>query len=102
MPSSPFDRLMRKCVERFGVKATYLRDDRKIPVEGIFDNDFEMVVMDKESGVVSKAIKFGMHKDAIPFEPKRGDRLRIGKQVYRIDHAEPDSEYGLDLILKKA
>lgn len=102
MRKPDFDRLMRTCADVFGVKAMYLQGDRKVAVEGIFDDDFEIVGFSDNDRVTSQTIKFGMHKDAIPFSPKRGDRLRVGKTVYRIDHVEPDSEYGIELILKKA
>lgn len=102
MAKPNFSGLMRRCVDTFGVKAWYLRDDRKTAVEGVFDDDFEMVGFDDNGRVTSRTISFSMHRDAIPFSPKRGDRLRVGKTEYRIDHHEPDSEFGMVLILKKA
>lgn len=102
MPGSPFDRMLRRCVDRFGVDAVYIRDGDETPVKGIFDNDYEAVTLDGDGlPVSSRRTQLGIHADAIPFSPKRGDRVLIGKEEYSIADYEPDSEFGITLILRK-
>ncbi len=113
MAASPFDRLMARCAARFsprrqGVKVFYLRETkggrtRRIPIDGVFDRDYEAVTFDSSGAPVSSLrIQLHIHKDAIPFAPKRGDMVRVGKDDFIISDYQPDGEYGIVLILKKA
>lgn len=102
MSRTPFDRMLRRCVDRFGVDSVYVRDGGETPVKGIFDNDYEVVELDGNGiPVSSRRTQLGIHADAIPFSPKRGDRVRIGKEEYSVADCEPDSEFGITLILRK-
>ncbi len=104
---------MKRCAARFsprrqGVPVLYLRNveghrKRRYEIDGIFDRDYEAVNFDSDGAPVSSLrIQLSIHKDAIPFAPKRGDKVQVGKEEFTIVSCEPDSEFGLVLVLKKA
>ncbi len=112
MPASSFDRLMKRCAARFsprrqGVQVLYLRNvqghrRRRYQIDGIFDCDYEAVNLDSDGvPVSSRRTQLSIHKDAIPFTPKRGDKVQVGKEEFVIADYEPDSEFGIALILRK-
>lgn len=105
---SAFDRLMERCAKRFGVKAVYIRNaDEKHPrrhfrINAVFDDDFEAIGFDGDgTRISSRTTQIGIHRNALPFPPKRGDQVKIGKAVYDIAECQPDSEFGINLILRK-
>lgn len=102
MSLSPFDRMTRRCVHRFGIDTVYIRADEETPVKGIFDNEFQSVVLDGEPPISSRSIQVGYHKDALPYPPKKGDHVRIRGVLYRVAEPQQDGEFGITLILKKA
>lgn len=110
--ANPFDRLMKRCVERFsprrdGVDIIYIRNikghrKKRYPIDGIFDREFIPVQFESgEPHVSAVQTQLSIHKNALPFSPKRGDKVRIGKEEYSVSEAQPDSEFGLVLILRK-
>lgn len=113
MRRSPFDRLMKGCIKHFrvqnsGVKVVYFRNvegkhcRRRFPIDAVFDDDFEAVGFDNDGRrISSRTTQIGIHKNALPFSPRRGDQVKIGDVVYDVAEAQPDSEFGLTLILRK-
>jgi hypothetical protein len=93
---------------RQGIDVYYIRDvegkrRKKIPINGVFDCDYEAVTFDSTGAPVSsRRIQLGIHRDAIPVTPKRGDQVQVGADEYIISDHEPDSEFGIVLILKRA
>ncbi len=105
---------MKRCAARFsprrqGVQVLYLRNvpgnrhqRRRYQIDGIFDCDYEAVDPDSDGvPVSSRRTQLSIHKDAIPFAPKRGDKVQVGKEEFIIANYEPDSEFGIALILRK-
>jgi len=102
MTRSPFDRLMERCVQRFGIDTVYIRDGEETPVKGIFDSDYQSVEMDGGPPITSRTIQVGYHNDALPYPPRKGDHVRIKNVLYRVVESQPDSEHGVNLVLRTA
>ncbi|MCD8139456.1 MAG: hypothetical protein LUE17_06720 [Planctomycetaceae bacterium] len=108
MSRASFDRLAKSTTRQFGVDVLYLRNvegrrRKRFPIRGVFDNDYEAVGFEGNGAqVMSRTLQLGIHTKALPFFPAKGDKVRIGKQMYVISEAQPDSEYVINLILKVA
>lgn len=103
---------MKRCAVRFsprrqGIRVVYVRNAkgrrrRNFPIEGIFDCDYEAVNLDSDGvPVSSRRTQLSIHKNAIPFAPTRGDKVLVGKEEFIIADYEPDSEFGIVLVLRK-
>lgn len=102
---SPFDRMSKRVINRIGrPDVVYERDGAEYRPAAIFDNAASVAVLgDSGVEISSTDPKLTIHRDSLPFSPRRNDKVRVGDgktvAAYLVKDAKPDSEGGIVLIL---
>lgn len=104
MPT-PFDQMTQRVIKRFtdhDKQPVYIRNNVEYPVDGVFDEEHDQVLLADGPPVSSRSLQLSIHAGSIPFKPTKGDRVRIGSREFRIIEAQPDAEMEVVLLLREA
>ena len=96
------DGIITNAVSSFGETVSYLpKSGGRHQLEGIFDNTFEQVDPDTEQVVATNQPILGLRNADLKFEIKKGDRVIVRGQKYRVVDSQEDGIAAVSVLLHK-
>jgi hypothetical protein len=94
---------MDKCLDSFGEEVIFTSQGLSpIPIQAIFDNEFQTVDPQTGTVVISTQPVIGVKDVHLPQKPSKGDRVKIRGVDYKIIDHQPDGQAGSRLFLHLA